>query len=59
MPDMKDTFCHSFLQCFSMTHAFIKTQTPTGNEQVLFLASKTYLHSPIPQLTYARSLRMR
>lgn len=43
---MQDTFCHSFLQCFSMTHSFIKTRTPTCNEQVLFLASKNLFTLP-------------
>ena len=43
---MQDTFCHSFFQCFSMTHSFIKTRTPTFNEQVLFLASKNLFTLP-------------
>ena len=43
---MQDTFCHSFLQRFSMTHSFIKTRTPTCNEQVLFLASKNLFTLP-------------
>lgn len=43
---MQDTFCHSFLHCFSMTHSFIKTRTPTCNEQVLFLASKNLFTLP-------------
>lgn len=49
MLDMKWCKIHSvthFLKCFSMTHSFIKTRTPTCNEQVLFLASKNLFTLP-------------